>query len=352
MTTVTNPTEFWQKAFAADVADRQANHRMYLRLSQSGQCIRRLYYIEAGETPTDPPGTTVKNQLALGHALEVLALLDLQAHGWQTKHTCLEQGGQLELELAIEGRDRPVAGHPDGICMHPEHTQGHWIPLECKSMADWRAAKVESKGIAKVEPSYVMQIAMYGQLMYERGIVDYPDRGVFTLISRNGRFLPPERLKWPANLHQKGRDRLADAAARAQAGDPPPRPYDENSEDPPCPFCPFKTLCWSDVEDESLKPIIRGQSTPMDHDPQLVQAMTDWQQAKQDMETAKAFIGQRLSDNADVPITAAGVKAEYFRPSESNSYDMYELGRYLTGDLLRHHRLANAKDRVLWIHPE
>ena len=349
---ITDPTERWQKAFATDLTTREAERSMHLRLSQTGQCIRRLYYIAAGEEPTDPPGPTVKNQLAMGHALEVLALMDFKEHGWQTRRTCLDEGGQLTLKVNIDGLQDPILGHPDGACMHEQHTQGLWLPLECKSMADWRASKVETNGIARVEPSYIMQIAMYARPMYDLGMVDHPDRGVMTLISRNGRFLPPERIKWPETLYQKGLDRMADAVRRATDEDPPDRPYDENSVDPPCPFCPFKTVCWADQDDDTLKPIVRGQATPMDHDPELVQAMTDWHGAKQVNDATKAIISQRLTDNDDIPITAAGIKAEYFRPSESAGYDMYELGRHLTGDLMRRHRLPGPKDRVLWVHTE
>lgn len=352
MTTISDPTERWQKAFAQDIYDREENHRLYLRLSSSGQCIRRLYYVARDETPTDPPNETVKNQLVMGHALEVLAIMNLHKHGWETKHTCLDEGGQVYVEVEVEGRDAPIGGHPDGSCRHEVLTDNHWLPLELKSMSDFRASRVEEFGISKVEPSYVMQIAMYGHTMKNLGMVDLHDRGIFGLISRNGRFLPPERLKWPADLHERGRRRLSEVILRAERGDPPPRPYDENSVDPPCNFCPFKTICWEDKPNAALQPVIRGEPTPMDHDQELVDAMLGWQQAKQTMDQAKALIGQRLSENNDVPISAAGIKAEYFRPGESNAYDMYEIGRYLTADILRNNRSKKGQERVLWVHTQ
>ena len=68
------------------------------------------------------------------------------------------------------------------------------------------------------------------------------------------------------------------------------------------------------------------------------------------MDQAKAVLEQKLAANSNIPIAAAGVKAEYFRPNEANNFDMYELGRYLTGEIMRKNQNPNRPNRVFWVH--
>ena len=94
-----------------------------------------------------------------------------------------------------------------------------------------------------------------------------------------------------------------------------------------------------------------GRRHPLDHDQETFEAAAQWLQAKQALDQAKIVLESKLIANANAPISAAGVKAEYFRPSDARGYDMHELGRYLTGEILRRHQNANADKRVLWVHP-
>ena len=343
--------ELWQKLFAQTIINKEAlDGPARLRLSQTGQCQRKLHYIHSRETPTEPTTLTRLNKLAMGHALEVLAILAFKSYGWETQHTCIEEGGQITLEIQVPGLEDPVTGHPDGICRHEIYTESEWIPFECKSTSEFRANLFEELGIAKVEPSYIMQIAMYGRLMFERGIVDHAGCDVFAFISREGRLLPPERIKWNPNLSDRGVLRLAHAVHTTNEGQPPDRPYDDPNEEP-CSYCPFRKICWSDRLLDELQPIVRGAATPLDHDQETFEAAAQWLQAKQALDQAKAVLESKLIANANAPISAAGVKAEYFRPSDARSYDMHELGGYLTGEILRRHQNANADKRVFWVHP-
>ena len=339
----------WQKEFAKLAMENTLDGPGYLRLSQSGQCIRRLYYIHGGEVPSNPTHSTRRNQLTLGHALEVLAILDFKNHGWETRHTAIDEGGQLTVEVAIPGLDRPVQGHPDGACRHENFTNNRWVPLEIKSMSEFRGEQVAEIGLIRVEPSYLMQIAMYAPLLQQQGVVDIADRGVFNLITRDARPMPPEFVRWKPDLVQRGINRLAQVVRAADEGRPPERPYD-NPHEQPCSYCPFQKLCWGEEFARELMPIIRGQPTDLDHDPDAVQAAQDWAYAKQLMDQSKATLEAKLAQNGNIPIAAAGVKAEYFRPNEANNFDMYEIGRYLTGEILRKHQNPNRPNRVFWVH--
>ena len=343
--------ELWQKLFAQTIINKDAlDGPARLRLSQTGDCQRKLHYIQSRETPTEATNLSRQHKLAMGHALEVLAILAFKSYGWETQHTCVDEGGQITLEIKIPGLEKPVDGHPDGICRHEKYTDNEWIPFECKSTSEERASMFEELGIGKVQPSYVMQIAMYGRLLYERGLVAHPDRGVFSIISREGRLLPPERLKWNPNLSERGVLRLASAVATAEEGIPPERPYnDPNAE--PCSNCQFRGLCWSDRILDELQPITRGAPTPFDHDPETAHYAAQWLTAKSQLDEAKAFLETKIIENGNIPISASGVKAEYFRPSDARIYDMHELGRYLTGEILRRHQNPKAEKRVFWVHP-
>ena len=356
MTTQSPPQEsyevdmtLWQREFGKLANQNNLDGPGYLRLSQSGQCIRRLYYTHLGEIPSNPTHSSRRNQLTMGHALEVLAIIDFKNHGWETRHTCLDDGGQLTVEVAIPGLDRPVTGHPDGTCRHEEFTNNKWVPLEVKSMSEFRAEQVAAIGLIKVEPSYLMQIAMYAPPLYQQGLVDYTDRGVFNLITRAAQPMPPEFLRWKPDLSQRGINRLALVVTAVDDGTPPERPYSDPTESP-CSYCPFQKTCWGDEFAGELMPITRGQPTDLDHDPDAVQAAQDWAYAKELMDSAKAVLEAKLTANNNAPIAAAGVKAEFFRPNESNNFDMYALGRYLTGEILRNNQNPNKRNRVFWVH--
>ena len=105
--------EIWQKLFASVMTDKDnLDGPARLRLSQTGQCQRRLHYIHSRETPSDPTNLTRRHKLAMGHALEVLAILAFKSYGWETRHTCVDDGGQITLEMQIPGLDDPVQGPP------------------------------------------------------------------------------------------------------------------------------------------------------------------------------------------------------------------------------------------------
>ena len=344
--------EIWQKLFASVMTDKDnLDGPTRLRLSQTGQCQRRLHYIHSRETPSDPTNLTRRHKLAMGHALEVLAILAFKSYGWETRHTCVDDGGQITLEMQIPGLDDPVQGHPDGICRHENFTENAWIPLECKSTSEFRAAMFEELGIAKVEPSYIMQIAMYGRLMFERGIVDHADRGVFAFISREGgTSAAPRAHKVEPQPQRPGRPAPGPRLPPHRRG-PAPRPALRRPKRGTLLLLPLQ-------ENMLVRPPPRrapahspGRRHPLDHDQETFEAAAQWLQAKQALDQAKIVLESKLIANANAPISAAGVKAEYFRPSDARSYDMHELGGYLTGEILRRHQNANADKRVFWVHP-
>ena len=180
--------------------------------------------------------------MAMGHMAEVLIVRDMHRNGWETGQTVLSQGGQLEVELP--GARRKARGHPDGTCRHPEFTNNLWVPMECKSMSVHKGLEVQDNGVAEATPHYISQISIYGLRLFEMGLMSHPERGVFAMMDRDGRPLPPERVRWDGETTGLNIGRMAEAALNAERGTLPERPYDRGSKE--CGFCSYHTLCWGE----------------------------------------------------------------------------------------------------------
>ncbi len=139
--------QHWQPIASLELDREEPPH---LRISSAGRCPRASAYAAAGEPESNPPGNQARNRMAMGHMAEVLILKELERNGWETEHTVLSEGGQLELEMELPGAGATITGHPDGICRHPDLTNNQWVTLECKSMGPERALEVERDGVARL----------------------------------------------------------------------------------------------------------------------------------------------------------------------------------------------------------
>ena len=240
--------ETWQELASAELDVENIPH---LRMSAAGHCPAALAYATLGLSETNPPDEESQNRMAMGNMAEILIIRGLESRGWETKHTVLD-GGQLEVEITLtpewsNAEPQTVTGHPDGICRHPEFTQGHWVTLECKSMSPDRAIEVEQFGVAAVYPSYIVQAALYGQRLYEMGEVVHPRRAVFGMMDREGRFIPPERVSWPEEVVPGTIDKLTYISFQTQQGEVPIPPYPQDSSE--CRTCNYYNRCWKGPPD-------------------------------------------------------------------------------------------------------
>ena len=183
--------------------------------------------------------------MAMGHMAEVLIIRNLQQAGWETDHTVLTPTGQLELNMQLQtnlGNTIHFTGHPDGICRHPHFTSNMWVTLECKSMSQDMGVLAEEHGIAVTYPKYIVQIGLYGRILYQEGLVSHPHRGVFGLMDRDGAPLAPQRIKWEDEVIDNAIQTNLDAVNATEVGELPDRPYEVSSTE--CKQCPYHTLCW------------------------------------------------------------------------------------------------------------
>ena len=331
----------WQELAMAELREPEADP--HLRASGLHHCIRALAYIRDGTNPSNIPEVDDYNKMALGNMAEILIIKNLEDAGWETRHTICSPEGQLELKIAMPDGENYIPGHPDGLCQHPVYTRGAWIDLECKSMGVRQGAEVRAHGIAALYPGYVTQIALYAQELHRLGLTDHPCHGVFGLMDRDGNSLPPERVTWPRHTARLALEKAATAAATADSGDLPDRPFHAGSTE--CNMCEFRTLCRGKREPgaASRPPVTSTERL-------VVEAAREWLEARPGTEHAKAVL-QQTSDNLDGrTITAGDVIAGYFEPRNRPRYNSQKLEELVPLDILRKCVDEEAPDRkAFWI---
>ena len=333
----------WQELAVKDL-DRVSRPR--LRISSSGQCERALVYTAQELPETDPPDERARNMMALGHMAEILIILNLHKSGWETKHTVAD-GGQLWIEVTIPGTTKVLRGRPDGICRHPDFTKNHWVTLECKSMSPDMADQVEESGVALIYPKYINQIAIYADRLHADKYVSHPHAGVFAMMDRNGRPMPPERVKWDPDKAENTLLGLRLAMERAVDGDYPDRPHPPDSFE--CRYCNYHSLCRGPrvVTDEPDGPQRTGVHTD---DPEVLEAALSWQSMDPEVRRTKRIL-QDASDNlSKINIIAGEVTAGYFQPRNQPVYDPRLLHQKVPADILRQCRSPHQDRREgFWV---
>ena len=334
----------WQQSYAAEIQRSQGTRR--LRISSAGRCVRRQTYSASGTPESDENDERSESRLALGHALEVLIVLNLKNTGWETDATVLD-GGQDEIALS-EMPD--VLGHPDGRCRHPKHTSGQWVTLECKSMGQNRADLVFADGIFVHYEEYRSQIALYGRQLYRQGKVAHPERGVFAMMDREGKPLTPERVSWLPQHFDEALDRLRTARTHAQAGTLPERPFEPQDEN--CVFCPFRTRCWELEPDvpTARRAIWKNQGMVTLNDAKLATRVEKYAAAMRNRRKVTQILEEQCQLYDDATIEVGGLLAGYFYPQDSVTYDENKLARHMTAEQLRECR-NDPPQRRFWIRP-
>ena len=280
----------WQPIASRDMDREQPPH---LRISSAGRCVRAQTYAAAGEPESNLPGNQARNRMALGHMAEVLIVKEMERNGWETKNTVLSHEGQLELELEIPGAVATIKGHPDGTCRHPAFTKGQWVTLECKSMGMDQALDVEESGVAAVYPAYVAQISLYSRKLHEVKLVSHPERGIFAMMDRDGRMLPPERIAWEREDVDKTLEKLAEIVRSARAQELPDRPY---ARAPPS-ASTATTTPPAGERTRSQRKRLRGRLQQPARGPEVVKAARTWGELKPMVDQARDML-QAASNSA------------------------------------------------------
>ena len=318
----------WQILASQDLDREQQPH---LRVSSAGACPRRQAYAFMGQPETNHANTQGKNRMAMGHMAELLMIREMQETGWETSNTVLSPDGQLELEIEIPGTGVTMKGHPDGRCRHEEFTRNNWVPLECKSMGPEMARQVAEQGIRAVYPKYFHQIALYARRLFDLKMVSHAERGIFAIMDREGRMLPPERIPWETWEYEEILVKEKNLILEARTGRVPDRPFEQSSSD--CKYCPYYNLCWNVQEPERDD---RGRTTTVEiQEEAVLRAAREWAELKPRLDKARDMLQASSNSNGGNEVLADGVLGSYFSPRHEITYDNDELERMVPADILR-----------------
>jgi CRISPR/Cas system-associated exonuclease Cas4 (RecB family) len=321
----------WQIGAAQYLEEPDVPH---LRISSASKCPRALAYAMLGTPETEPPDEDAENRMALGHMAEILIIQGLHRRGWETRNTVLDQEGQLDLEVEIPGTGRTIPGHPDGTCRHEHYTKNRWVTLECKSMSPERGQETQERGIAATYPGYMVQIAMYSKKMHDREMVSHPNFGVFAMMDREGRFLPPERVTWDMEIYHGTMEKLQEMIAGTdEEGLLPERPYAPESNN--CKLCNYHTACWGRQPSRYEQPQYRKKSRAV-KEAHVMEAARRWAESKPVVDEARDVLQIACNDGGKEDIEAEGIVAGYFIPKgQPLIYDTAALRRHVPADILR-----------------
>lgn len=335
----------WQKEALEEITRPQSPR---LRVSNASKCILRQAYARTGHQETDLPDQKSENIMAMGHMAEVLIIKNMHEAGWETDHTVLSDSGQLDLSIDL-GDGIFISGHPDGICRHPEFTNNLWVTLECKSMGVDKAFDVDRYGIPKVYPGYITQIGLYARELHNQGLVSHPTKGVFGIMSREGDFIPPERLSWKAETIDEAVEKVRKAVEIAERTHFIPPPFEKDSTE--CKYCPYFSACWG--ESPELRPGFRPLTERVD-DSEVDRAAFLWKEGKTDIDTAKGILMTESDARDGATVATNGVLAGYFTPRNPPVYDSKALRRFVPADILRRCLASKQKAEkpAFWIRRE
>ena len=338
------PETSWQTLASEDLDREQSPH---LRISSAGRCPRALGYAAQGIAESNPPGPQARSRMALGHMAEVLIIKEMELNGWETRHTVLSGDGQMELELEVPDTDgQTIKGHPDGVCRHQQFTNNLWVPLECKSMSPDKALEVLKERIVNVYPGYLVQISLYGRALRELREVSHGERGVFGMMDREGRLLPPERAAWERREVDATLQKVTQVVQNAQKGQVEERPYAQSSTE--CKICSYHSLCWGMQPPGETAPEQKKSVTSAE--PSVLEAARKWAEMKPQVDQARDMLQAVSNSSGGADVLAEGVIGGYFQPRSERVYDPDALERAVPADILERCRTnIREKPPAFWV---
>ena len=203
-----------------------------LRLSSSGDCIRKLAYIYLGfEEDGKKIDARGKLTFFLGDLTELAILKLARLSGCHIFATGLEQ---LEVSINIDGVE--IVGHPDGLFLH----KGTTYLVECKSMSDYGFKDFEKGNISS---SYIAQVNMY---MYLLNIKN----AIFLALNKNNSVLGEKIVSYSPKVVSEVIERFR-KVIHSTKDNLPEREFkpDKNGKLPwQCSYCPFWKICYKKAE--------------------------------------------------------------------------------------------------------
>ncbi len=222
------------KAIVAGEEKRE--RRKYIGASSIGdECQRKIQYRYLNY-PIDPNKAFTARTLRIfqfGHEIEDYASKWLRGAGFDLR-TEDKDGKQFGFSIA----DGEIKGHIDGVVCSGPADMSYPSLWECKSSNDSKFKAFVRHGVAKANPVYATQIALYQTYMEL-----YENPALFTVVNKNTSEVYYELVPYDKNLAQKASDRAVNILTAAKAGDILPR-IAQSKDFFLCKFCEFRETCW------------------------------------------------------------------------------------------------------------
>ena len=222
------------KAIVSNETKRE--RRKYIGASSIGdECQRKIQYRYLNYA-IDPEKAFTARTLRIfqfGHEIEDYAAKWLRDAGFDLR-TEDKDGKQFGFSIA----DGEIKGHIDGVVCAGPVAMDYPSLWECKSANDSKFKGFVRHGVAKANPVYATQIALYQTYME---LDENP--ALFTVVNKNTSEVYYELVPYDHNLAQKASDRAVNILTASKAGDILPR-IAQSKDFFLCKFCEFRQTCW------------------------------------------------------------------------------------------------------------
>jgi len=216
--------------------ERKRERRKYLGASSIGdECGRKIQYRYLNYTEDEGSGFSPRTLriFEFGHNIEDYVAKWFRDAGFDLR-TEDKSGAQFGFSIA----DGEIRGHIDGVLCSGPVDMGYPALWENKSANDAKFKAFTRMGVAKANPTYATQIALYQAYME---LTEHP--ALFTVVNKNTSEIYYELVEFDKHLAQTASDRAVNILTASKAGDILPRVA--NSKDfYLCKFCEFRETCW------------------------------------------------------------------------------------------------------------
>ena len=216
--------------------EKKRERRKYLGASSIGdECSRKIQY-RYMNYPIDEGKEFSAQTLRIfqfGHEIEDYAAKWIRDAGFDLR-TEDKQGEQFGFSIA----DDQIKGHIDGVICDGPVSMDYPALWENKSANEKKFQAFVRHGVAKANPTYATQIALYQTYME----LD-TNPALFTVVNKNTSEVYYELVPYNRELAQKASDRAVDILTASKAGDILPR-IAQSRDFFLCKFCEYRETCW------------------------------------------------------------------------------------------------------------
>ena len=217
--------------------NKREPRRRYLGGSMLGdKCARKIQYTYLGQEPDEEKQFTAQTLriFQLGHELENSMSGWIRNAGFDLR-TMDSNGEQFGFSVAND----EIKGHIDGVICGGPVDMGYPCLWENKSANDKKFREFMMKGVARTNPVYAAQIALYQAYM---NLTEHPC--LFTVLNKNTSQIYYELVPFDKVLAQEISDKAVNILEATKANEILPRvAFSRDFFD--CKWCEFQDRCWS-----------------------------------------------------------------------------------------------------------